>query len=178
MSSSAALWIRQFGVICCAAVLISGCGHEPVRKLPPKEVAGARAAVPNAGVKTRSVGERAAVVAVNQVGVPYRYGGASTRGFDCSGLVHYAYSRVGRRLPRTTGELWRRLQPVSAKGLRVGDVLFFRIDGDISHVGLYLGNRRFVHAPATGRTVSVETLDSGFYRRAFVRGGRPANNSG
>jgi len=95
------------------------------------------------------------------------------RGFDCSGLVQYAYSKAGRQIPRTTSEQWRKLTPVNAERLRVGDLLFFRIDGSISHVGLYLGDRRFVHAPSTGREVTVADLDSAFYRKTFVRGARP-----
>jgi cell wall-associated NlpC family hydrolase len=172
MSSSLSPWIRQFGALYCVAVLISGCGHEAVRQVPSQEAAVVRQATTPV-VKPRSAAEKAAIIAVRQVGVPYRYGGASRQGFDCSGLVHFAYSGTGQRVPRTTGELWRRLAPVSRERLRVGDVLFFRIDGSISHVGLYLGNRRFVHAPATGRNVSVETLETPFYREAFVRGGRP-----
>jgi cell wall-associated NlpC family hydrolase len=65
------------------------------------------------------------------------------------------------------------LQPVAVQNLRVGDLLFFDIDGKVSHVGLYLGRRRFVHAPSTGREVTIEELDSGYYRKTFVRGGRP-----
>jgi cell wall-associated NlpC family hydrolase len=95
------------------------------------------------------------------------------RGFDCSGLVQYAWSKAGKRIPRTTREQWRRLTPVANRDLRVGDLLFFRIDGSISHVGLYLGDRRFVHSPSSGREVEVEDLDAGFYRNAFVRGARP-----
>lgn len=120
-----------------------------------------------------SVGEQAAVVAVRQLGIPYRYGGSTTDGFDCSGLVHYAYSKAGKSIPRTTNSLWRNLQPVAAGNLRVGDLLFFNIDGKVTHVGLYLGSRRFVHAPSTGRDVTIEQLDSAYYRQAFVRGGRP-----
>lgn len=173
MSSSLPLWIRQFAALCCAALLISGCGHEAVRRVPSQDPDVIRP-TPDRAVSARSKGEQAAIIAVRQVGIPYRYGGASTRGFDCSGLVHFAYSGVGQRVPRTTGELWRRLAPVTGDKLRVGDVLFFRIEGTISHVGLYLGNGRFVHAPASGRDVSVETLKSPFYRDAFVRGGRPS----
>ena len=57
--------------------------------------------------------------------------------------------------------------------MRIGDVLFFKIAGKMSHVGLYLGGRRFVHAPASGRTVVVASLDSPFYKDAFLRAGRP-----
>ncbi len=109
---------------------------------------------------------------MHQVGVPYRYGGASTNGFDCSGLVHYSYAKAGKNVPRTTAGLWHGARPISYGELQSGDVLFFRIEGKMSHVGMYLGNGRFVHAPATGRSVSVDSLDSDFYSLAFIRGGR------
>jgi cell wall-associated NlpC family hydrolase len=65
------------------------------------------------------------------------------------------------------------MEPVPDRDLEVGDVLFFNIEGKVSHVGLYLGSGRFVHAPATGREVTIAELDSDFYRNAFIRGGRP-----
>ena len=120
-----------------------------------------------------AVGERAASVALQQVGTPYRYGGSSPAGFDCSGLVHFAYASVGHSIPRTTAGQWADLEPVSQRDLRTGDLLFFNIDGKMSHVGLYVGGGQFVHAPSTGRRVSVESLESRFYRKALVRAGRP-----
>ena len=124
---------------------------------------------------TRSIalGEMAAAVALDQVGVPYRYGGSSPSGFDCSGLVQYSYSRAGKRIPRTTGQLWSSTREVGRHELRAGDLLFFSIEGKMSHVGLYLGGQRFVHAPASGRAVSVASLDAPYYRTAFLRAGRP-----
>jgi cell wall-associated NlpC family hydrolase len=116
---------------------------------------------------------KAAAIALQQVGVPYRYGGRSPGGFDCSGLVFFAYQAVGKRLPRTTGQLWSELPPVSRQDLRIGDVLFFKVGGKMSHVGMYLGEDRFVHAPSTGRTVSVASLNSPFYDAALLRAGRP-----
>ena len=124
-------------------------------------------------VQRRNVAEQAAVVAVRQLGVPYRYGGSTSKGFDCSGLVHYAYLKAGKSIPRTTSGQWQNLHPVSANSLRVGDILFFKIEGKVSHVGLYLGRRRFVHAPSSGREVTIAELDSAYYRKVFVRGGRP-----
>ncbi len=123
--------------------------------------------------KPQSVGERAATVALGQVGVPYRYGGSSPSGFDCSGLVHYSYASAGKSVPRTTAALWAELAPIQDRDLRVGDLLFFSISGKMSHVGMYLGNGRFVHAPSSGKTVSIESLGSGYYRKAFIRAGRP-----
>lgn len=124
--------------------------------------------------KNRSgIGARAADIALEQVGAPYRYGGNSPGGFDCSGLVQYSYALAGKRIPRTTSGQWAELAPVSDHDMQAGDLLFFRIDGKMSHVGLYLGDSRFVHAPSNGRHVSVESLRSEYYRNAFVRAGRP-----
>lgn len=118
-------------------------------------------------------GERAAMIALDQVGTPYRYGGATPRGFDCSGLVQYSYSRAGVTVPRTTGQLWAASRTVGSEELRAGDILFFSIEGKMSHVGMYLGERRFVHAPQSGRNVSVGSLESPFYKAALIRVGRP-----
>jgi cell wall-associated NlpC family hydrolase len=119
-----------------------------------------------------SAGHKAANVALDQVGEPYRYGGNAPGGFDCSGLVQYSYSRAGYIVPRTTGQLWSAAKTVDRRQLRAGDLLFFSIEGKMSHVGLYLGEQRFVHAPQSGRSVSVESLEAPFYRAAFLRAGR------
>lgn len=113
-------------------------------------------------------------MAVRQLGVPYRYGGNGNNdgGFDCSGLVHYAYKHAGLDIPRTTRTLWQAARPVRKSDLVVGDLLFFSIEGKISHVGMYIGKRRFVHAPSSGREVTIAELDSDFYQNAFLRGGR------
>ena len=120
------------------------------------------------------VAHRAARVALQQVGVPYRYGGQSpATGFDCSGLVHFAYLEAGKAIPRTTKSLWSDTQRVRRADLERGDLVFFSIKGKMQHVGLYLGDGRFVHAPSTGRRVSVESLSSPYYRDALLGGGRP-----
>lgn len=119
------------------------------------------------------IGARAASVALEQVGQPYRYGGAHPGGFDCSGLVYYAYGRAGKALPRTTGELWDFSATVTRDDLEPGDLLFFSIAGKMQHVGLYVGDGRFVHAPSSGRVVAVASLRSDYYRTALLRAGRP-----
>lgn len=101
-------------------------------------------------------------------GHPYRYGGERPGGFDCSGLVNYAASRIGARLPRTSRELLRVGRRVDRSKLRPGDLLFFHGSGRKPlHVGIYIGDDYFVHAPATGRVVRVDDLLSGYYRRNF-----------
>ncbi len=169
MSSTPFTAPRWMKLACVLLLVTAGCGHEPVRRVPDS-----RAATPldaSRGHLTR--GEQAAVSATRQIGVPYRYGGNNARGFDCSGLVQFAWSEAGVRIPRTTSEQWRRMSPVGKQDLRIGDLLFFRIDGRVSHVGMYLGNGRFVHAPSTGRDVSIASLNSGFYRETFAGATRP-----
>ena len=97
-----------------------------------------------------TVGERAAAIALQQVGSAYRYGGTSPAGFDCSGLVQYSYRAAGKTVPRTTGQLWNVAGEVAYDDLQAGDLLFFRFDGKMSHVGIYVGNEQFVHAPSAG----------------------------
>lgn len=169
MISQPALSVRRFALIVVVAVVSSACTSQPPVVPITKEDRPVVVQPP----RTRAVGERAAVVALGQLGVPYRYGGSSPTGFDCSGLVHYAYANVGKSIPRTTAALWSNLSPVGKADVRVGDLLFFSIAGKMSHVGMYLGRGQFVHAPSTGRFVSVENLDSDYYSRAFIRAGRP-----
>ena len=120
-----------------------------------------------------TLGERAASIALQQVGVPYRYGGTSPTGFDCSGLVHYSYSRAGGSVPRTTGQLWDTTARVERADLRPGDLIFFSINGKMQHVGMYIGGNEFVHAPSSGKQVAVASLWTAYYNSAFMRAGRP-----
>lgn len=157
-------------VLIALAVAVAALGSA-CASAPPQ--AGQRTAESRTLPARPAIGQKAAAVALQQVGVPYRYGGSTPRGFDCSGLVQYSYSIAGKQLPRTTRQLWSATQPVGADDLRAGDVLFFNIEGKMSHVGLYLGDDRFVHAPSSGRDVSVGSLDSPFYEAALIRAGRP-----
>jgi len=120
--------------------------------------------------------ERAEVVRVaeSQVGAPYRRGGATPRGFDCSGLVVYSFSRAGiLGIPRSADDLERASAPVELADLRPGDLLFFRIDGGkTSHVGIYVGERSFVHAPSRGKRVERIGFDHVYWGPRLARAGR------
>jgi cell wall-associated NlpC family hydrolase len=94
------------------------------------------------------------------IGTRYVYGGTSPRsGFDCSGFTRFVYSHFGISLPHYSGAQFYRGRPVSRRGLRPGDLVFF--DG-LGHVGMYVGNGRFIHAPHTGTRVEIDSL-SGWY---------------
>jgi cell wall-associated NlpC family hydrolase len=115
---------------------------------------------------------RAARTAASLVGSPYRYGGSGPDAFDCSGLVWYAYAQAGVRVPRTSVEQFRATRPVPLAAARPGDLLFFRLRNKVSHVGIYLGNSEFVHAPSHGGSVEVESLGNRYFERHLVRAGR------
>ncbi len=124
------------------------------------------------GGKDVAVGEQIAVQALAMTGKPYRYGGSGPTAFDCSGLVHYAHRQVGIQVPRTTAQQYRHAKRVPRSDLRAGDLVFFRIQGKLSHVGLYTGDGRFVHAPSSGRSVSIAHLDNPYWRKRLVGAGR------
>lgn len=112
---------------------------------------------------------RAADIAQRFIGKPYRYGGETPAGFDCSGLVQYSFGRVGVALPRTTAELARDGQHIARTRIRKGDLLFFDQDGKrSSHVAIYLGDETFVHAPASGKRVRRDRLGDPYWRKHFA----------
>ncbi len=115
---------------------------------------------------TPSVGERAARIALGAVGIPYHWGGESpASGFDCSGLVRWAYGRLGVELPHSSYALYGEGRRVSQARMKPGDVLFFE---GLGHVGLYLGRGRMVHAPQTGSLVEVVRLGGSNYGRRLI----------
>jgi cell wall-associated NlpC family hydrolase len=113
-----------------------------------------------------TLGERAVKIALKAVGVPYRWGGASpASGFDCSGLVRWAYGRLGVDLPHSSYALYDRGRYVRGSRMKPGDLVFF---SGLGHVGLYVGHGRMVHAPHSGSRVQVVTLGGPYYGGSLV----------
>lgn len=113
-----------------------------------------------------TLGERAAAIALEAVGVPYQWGGSSPAGgFDCSGLVNWADGRVGVELPHSSYALYGQGQRVARTRMKAGDLLFFY---GLGHVGIYLGRGRMVHAPHSGRLVEVVRLGRSGYGGRLV----------
>jgi cell wall-associated NlpC family hydrolase len=107
-------------------------------------------------------------IAMQYLGVPYVWGGASPSGFDCSGFVMYVYAQVGVSLPHSSYAQYGYGSPVSMSELQPGDLVFFN---GLSHVGIYVGGGSFIHAPHTGDVVKISSL-SGWYSSTFVGGRR------
>ncbi len=116
--------------------------------------------------------------ATSWIGVSYRFGGTSeTKGFDCAGFVRRVFSTIGIQLPRSAATQFREGCVVALDELQPGDLVFFKntYKRGISHVGIYLGENRFIHAASHSRSVVVDRLDAPYFMRHFA-GGRRVNS--
>ncbi|HEY3860199.1 MAG TPA: C40 family peptidase [Gammaproteobacteria bacterium] len=129
-------------------------------------------AVPAPSAQQLDLGKRAAALAQQQEGVPYQYGGHTPLGFDCSGLVYYVYGKLGVSLPRTAAAQYDHTPRVGRDDLKAGDLVFF-YGGNIMHVGIYVGDGWFIHAPETGKPVAGAWLNAGYWAQNYYGAGRP-----
>jgi cell wall-associated NlpC family hydrolase len=114
---------------------------------------------------------RARVVdtAKKYLGVKYKYGGVNPSGFDCSGLVMYVFRKNGIDISRVLKEQYYSGRRVALNNAKPGDLVFFNTNGrNLSHVGIYIGDHRFIHAPTTGKKVSYATVDNGYWKKRYV----------
>ena len=157
-------------MLALSAALLAGCGGDRgVRRAaaPPAQPRDWPVVQPADPAKANAVLMRA----ISLVGTPYRYGGNTPEGgFDCSGLVNYVFrDMLNMRLPRTSQELAATQGPrIAPERLAGGDLVFFGSGGQVSHVGIYVGEGRFVHAPNSGGTVRLDRLDGAWWRDHYT----------
>ena len=166
--------LARLALLILAITLLAACAGAPRRSgITPSALANEPARGPEGEI---AAANDVLFRAMALVGTPYRYGGNTPAGgFDCSGLVDYIYrNATGLQLPRTSGEMAdmdaRKVKRMTQ--LVSGDLVFFDIGGRISHVGVYVGKGRFVHAPNTGGTVRLDDIDGPYWRDHFAYGKR------
>ena len=152
-----------------ALLALAGCGSTPERRAGTAAAAPIRIVdvVPDDPMRANDVLMRA----IGLVGTPYRYGGNTPAGgFDCSGLVGYVFLDAAKvYLPRTTREIAKvRSRTPPRDRLASGDIVVFADGGQVFHVGIYVGEGRFVHAPSTGGTVRLDRIDSPYWSRVYA----------
>lgn len=175
-------WITLATVCLCAGVFYAA----PVQAAPEGLDNAALERLINertSSANTASSGDEAGDLIMNAMGllgVAYRFGGNSpVSGLDCSGFMQYIFKKSMRiNLPRTSSQMATVGQQVSRADLQLGDMVFFNTAGGsrISHVGMYIGNGRMVHAPRTGKNIEITSIDSGYWARQYVTARRVSNS--
>lgn len=174
-------------LLSCLLLLLAGCaGRAPVDAPPASQAPGAPADAASAGTAPDIQSQQELDALVAEVmseapplrvsleaqhedwkGVPYRYGGLSPRGVDCSGFVYLTFlSRLGMQVPRTTTELLKSGEKVRRDEIRVGDLVFFRTGPGNRHVGIYMGNGDFLHA-SSSQGVMTSSLSNPYWRQRY-----------
>lgn len=152
--------------LAAAGCASSGAGPRPFPGQPPASSAAT-------GPRPAGLSEEVVRAALSLRGTPYRNGGSTPGGFDCSGFVWYVFGQEGVALPRTVAEQWRVGRTVRRDRLEPGDLVFFDTGGrPASHVGIAVDGDSFVHAPSSRGEVRVERISSSYWSRRYVGGRR------
>jgi cell wall-associated NlpC family hydrolase len=171
--------VARGALLFSAIALLAACASSPQRRQPTYKTShSALADLPPRAPSAASAGEANDILfrAIGLVGTPYRWGGNTPAGgFDCSGLIDYIYrTATGIKLPRTSHDMAsmgaHKVRKMTQ--LASGDLVFFDIGGAISHVGVYVGKGRFVHAPNSGGTVRLDDIDGPYWGDHFAYGKR------
>jgi cell wall-associated NlpC family hydrolase len=160
------------GTALCSTVIVPAWAmpDDPIAQIM-RERGQQAAPAPSLALPQRPVSSSLVVHAMAYVGLPYRWGGGSFEdGFDCSAFVQAAFTRsMGIRLPRTTAEQALATSPIQRHELKAGDLVFFNTLGPrYSHVGIYIGDGRFVHSPRSGAFIRIENFGVNYWQKRFT----------
>ena len=167
--------------VCTASLLLASCGttgkhksHKPqttARKVQPVRISHIDRTQGSQELMLHSLG---------LIGTPYKWGGSTTStGFDCSGMIQFVYKNaLNVNLPRTARDMAAASRKISDDKLKAGDLVFFNTGGahKYSHVGLYIGNNNFIHAPRTGKRIEITSLGHKYWSAKYAFGRRVKKN--
>ena len=158
--------ITRLVLSCLILLLVTACSTVP-NNPPVAVIASPQTNIDNSNA---TLGDVIVQSAKLQLGVPYKFGGHSpSEGFDCSGLAMYSYRINGISIPRKTTDQFKLGKHITRTELNSGDLLFFRTMGrSVSHVGIYLGNDLFIHAPSSRKNIQIETLNKPYYKKRYL----------
>jgi cell wall-associated NlpC family hydrolase len=148
------------GMLLVAAAL-AGCGGSSSIDRPSEEPG-------DHPLNAQDTGKRAVKLAEEFIGTPYRSGGTTSGGVDCSGLTFTVYRRVGVKLPRTSDAQARAGSHINRGDLRPGDLVFFGSGSNVTHVGIYANEGEFIHASTRARSVRYDRLDNKYFRNRYI----------
>lgn len=177
--------VRALVIVLALAAAASGCAARggtprprpfPGATLPPGQDQPEPTPDPAIGGRAENVEPAVVRTALELLGVPYRNGGTDPSGFDCSGLVQWVYARHGTALPREVRDQYRVGRKVDLADVEPGDLIFFEtVARGASHVGVVIGEGRFLHAPSSNGVVRIEPYNANYWIRRFV-GARRVND--
>ena len=159
-------------IIAAALGLAAGCSSKSAPKAKPSVQAQKTGQVRISHIKQEQGAQELMLHSMSLVGTPYKYGGSSSAtGFDCSGMIQYVYQNaLGVSLPRTARDMAAASRSIAPARLQTGDLVFFNTSGSskYSHVGLYIGNGEFIHAPSSRGTIRTEKLSNPYFSQRFT----------
>lgn len=162
----------QWLILSLLAVMLIGCSHPPKKKIKRKPSVFTHSSLANINV----TGDRREIVlyALSLLGVHYQFGGSNPEaGLDCSGMVGFIYKNaLGIQLPRNAAQIAKISKRISRRALKAGDFVFFNtMNRRYSHMGIYIGDNKFIHAPSTRSQVKVASLDAPYFATRFEGAG-------
>lgn len=154
-------------------IIITACAGTPQPTLQEPAAEIGKKPYASATTQPTNPGLQALEVARKMLGTPYRYGGNDPDGFDCSGLVQYAFNHAGLELPRSSQDIFRTSQRINPKEMKPGDLVFFAISSNkVSHVGIYADQNRFIHSPSSGKGVRFSSMETPYWQKRLIGAGR------
>ena len=165
--------ILKAAFLAAAVAVLASCGTTPRKPAHRPTAAHKVQPVRISNIDHTEGSQELMLHSMDLVGTPYRWGGSTDTGFDCSGMIQYVYKNaLGVNLPRSSRDMAAASRTISTRDLQTGDLVFFNTSGSgISHVGLYLGGGKFLHAPRSGSTVQTESLSKPYYAQRLVKAG-------